>query len=211
MIGILDAQMQPLEVLSVGHSTLEYDRFLSSIRRAGVTAIADVRSAPYSRYNPQFNRETLKDELRQSGIAYVFLGDQLGGRPKDKAFFCNGIADYEKMAATPSFAEGLERLITGAKKYRIAMMCSEHDPLDCHRCLLVGRALYEKGISVKHILSDGTIVAHKEVEKRLLELSGKGNNDFFETSQSQLSSAYRQRALSVAYSERTPISEKVQE
>src|SRR5260221_8567835 len=203
--------MQPLEVLSVGHSTLGYDKFLLSIRRAGVTAIADVRSAPYSRYNPQFNRETLKDELRLDGIAYVFLGEQLGGRPKGETFFCDGVADYEKMAATPTFAEGLKRLVTGAKKYRIAMMCSEHDPLDCHRCLLVGRALFEKGVSVRHILSDETIISHKDVERRLLELSGKGNDDFFETNESRLASAYRRRALSVAYSEHKPVSEKVQE
>ena len=203
--------MQALEVLSIGHSTLGYERFLLSIKRAGITAVADVRSAPYSRYNPQFNRETLKDELRQVGIAYVFLGEQLGGRPKSAAYFCNGVADYEKMAATSSFAEGLKRLIAGAKKYRIAMMCSEHDPLDCHRCLLVGRALFEKGISVKHILSDGTILSHKDVEKRLLELSGKGSDDLFETNENRLASAYRQRSLSVAYSERKPVSEKVQE
>ena len=203
--------MQPLEIFSIGHSTLGYDGFLSSIRRAGVTAVADVRSAPYSRYNPQFNREMLRDELRQDGIAYVFLGEQLGGRPKGEAFFCEGVADYEKMAATPSFAEGLKRLIAGAKKYRIAMVCSEHDPLDCHRCLLVGRALSEKGISVKHILSNGTLVSQKDVEKRLLDLSGKGNDDLFETDESRLASAYRQRSLSVAYSERKPISEKVQE
>src|ERR1700759_695739 len=159
--------MQPLEVISVGHSTLGYDNFLSTIRRAGVTAIADVLSAPYSRYNPQFNREVLKNELRLDGIAYVFLGDQLGGRPRSEAFFCDGIADYEKMAAAPHFADGLERLIAGAKKYRIAMMCSEHDPLDCHRCLLVGRALHEQGVTVGHITAAGNVRGQSEIEDEL--------------------------------------------
>lgn len=203
--------MQSLEVLTVGHSTQEYESFLAKIRRAGVTAVADVRSAPYSRYNPQFNRDVLKNELRLDGIAYVFLGEQLGGRPKNEAFFCDGIADYEKMAGAPSFAEGLGRLVAGAEKYRIAVMCSEHDPLDCHRCLLVGRALDERGISVKHILSDGTLVSHRDIVKRLLQLSGKGNDDLFETDNNRLVAAYRRRSLAVAYSERKSASEDVRE
>jgi hypothetical protein len=205
--AIAFARMLSLEVLSIGHSTLAYDRFLALLRQAGVTAIADVRSVPYSRRNPQFNRETLKDALLRDGIAYVSLGEQVGGRPKGEAFFCDGGANYEKMAETPAFAEGLKRLVAGANKYRIAMMCAEHDPLDCHRCLLVGRALHGKDVSVKHILSDGMIVSHQDVETRLLEMSDKNSDDLFETSEGLLAIAYRQRSRSAAYSKRTPTSE----
>ena len=197
----------PLEVLTVGHSTLGYESFLSTLRQADITAIADVRSSPYSRHNPQFNRDTLKSELRLDGIAYVFLGEELGGRPKRRDLFCDGVADYEKMAATPTFAAGLERVVAGAQKYRIAMMCSEHDPTECHRCLLVGRALHEKNIAVRHILSDRTIVPHSEIERRLLALSGKTNEDFFENNINRLALAYRKRSLAVAYSERKPASD----
>jgi uncharacterized protein (DUF488 family) len=119
----------PVEVFTIGHSTLSYEKFLELLRVASVTAVADVRTAPYSRHFPHFNRDALRSELRLDNIAYVFLGDELGGRPKDKQFFCEGVADYEKMALTASFAKGLRRVIDGAKKYRIAMMCSEHDPL----------------------------------------------------------------------------------
>lgn len=192
----------PLEILTIGHSTLPYELFLGLLRRASVTAVADVRTAPYSRHFPQFNRDTLREELRQDKIAYVFLGEELGGRPKDRHFFCDGVADYEKMARATDFEKGLERVIEGARSYRIAMMCSEHNPLDCHRCLLVGRALHERGIVVKHILSSGAVVGHASIEERLMELSGRTNDDFFESHDKRLADAYRERALKVAYAER---------
>jgi uncharacterized protein (DUF488 family) len=191
----------PVEVLTIGHSTLSYERFLDLLRRCGVTAIADVRTAPYSRHSPHFNKEALRDELRQAGIAYVFLGEELGGRPKDKHLFCNGVADYEKMARRAQFAKGLERVIEGAKSYRIAMMCSEHDPLDCHRCLLVGRALHELGITVRHILYNGAVVEQERIEQRLMDLAGRADKDLFDSHEQRRASAYRDRAWRVAYTE----------
>lgn len=190
------------EVLTIGHSTLPYERFLELLRQASVTAIADVRTAPYSRHFPQFNRETLREELRLDQIAYVFLGAELGGRPKDKRFFCDGVADYEKMAETQDFALGLERVIAGSKKYRIALMCSEHDPLDCHRCLLVGRALHGRGTAVRHILGSGATVDQGTIEARLLKMSGKNNSDLFDPPLERLAAAYRDRAMKVAFAER---------
>ena len=190
-----------VEVLSIGHSTLPYERFLELLRRYSVTAVADVRTAPYSRHSPQFNRDALRKELRQDGIAYVFLGQELGGRPKDKQLFCDGVADYEKMARVADFAKGLERVVEGAKKYRIAMMCSEHDPLDCHRCLLVGRALHAHGIAVRHILSDGSVVDQAAIEERLMELSQRTDADLFASREQRVTEAYRERASKVAYAE----------
>jgi uncharacterized protein (DUF488 family) len=191
----------PAEVLTIGHSTLPYERFLGLLRRSAVTAVADVRTAPYSRHSPQFNRNTLRDELRQDGIAYVFLGEELGGRPGDKRLFSDGVADYEQMAREADFAKGLERVVEGAKNYRIAMMCSEHDPLDCHRCLLVGRALHEHGVTVRHILCDGSVVDHAVIEERLMRLSGRTDADLFESRDQRLAAAYRDRASRVAFAE----------
>lgn len=190
-----------VEVLTIGHSTLSYERFLALLRHASVTAVADVRTTPFSRHFPHFNRDTLRDELRQDNIAYVFLGEELGGRPKGEWFFCDGVADYEKMAETAHFARGLERIIDGSKKYRIAMMCSEHDPLDCHRCLLVGRALHERGVTVRHILSGGQIINHWQIEDRLMDVSGKSDIDLFEPPAKRLAAAYRDRAMRVAFSD----------
>jgi uncharacterized protein (DUF488 family) len=192
------------EVLTIGHSTLPYERFLELLRRANVTAIADVRSAPYSRQFPQFSRETFSNELRADGIAYVFLGKELGGRPSERRFYCDGIADYERMSRTAEFGEGLDRVMEGAKKFRIALMCSEREPLDCHRCLLVSRALAQRGIRVGHILGNGRVISHSEIEDKLLRLSGSNTEDFFASRSERLVMAYRERARKVAFAEPQP-------
>jgi uncharacterized protein (DUF488 family) len=166
-----------------------------------MTAIADVRTAPYSRLSPHFNKEALRQELRQAGSAYVFLGQELGGRPKDKQLFENGVADYEKMARGAQFAKGLARVIEGARRHRIAMMCSEHDPLDCHRCLLVGRVLHERGVTVRHILSNGVIVDQEQIEQRLMSLARQADADLFDSHDERRALAYRERASRVAYTE----------
>jgi len=189
------------EVLTIGHSTLSYEAFLKLLRQAGVTAVADVRSAPYSRHHPHFNRETLRNELKADGVEYSFLGEELGGRPKDRRLFCDGVADYERMAREPSFAKGLDRVIEGAKRFRIALMCSEHDPLDCHRCLLVGRALKERGLHVEHVLPSGRMKSQAVVEEELIAMAGQDRTqaDLFASAEDRLAAAYRQRARKVAY------------
>lgn len=193
---------EAVEVLTIGHSTLSYEGFLSLLHRAGVTAVADVRTAPYSRYFPHFNRDVLRDELRRDKIAYVFLGEELGGRPKDRRLFRDGVADYEKMARSDVFSKGLERVVDGSKKHRVAMMCSEQNPIDCHRCLLVGRALRERGVTVRHIMSSGEIVGQEEIEAELMELSGKSDDDLFEPFETRLAAAYLDRASKVAFAAR---------
>lgn len=190
-----------LEVFTVGHSTLPYERFIALLRHAGVNAIADIRTSPFSRHFPQFNRDTLKSELRLDGVSYVFLGKELGGRPRDRMLYRDGVADYEKMATCEAFGEGLRRVVEGAKRYRIALMCSEHDPVDCHRCLLVSRALLKKGVRVGHILSDGTVATQAQIEDRLLELAGCKSDDLFASREERLAAAYRDRARKVAFAE----------
>jgi uncharacterized protein (DUF488 family) len=187
------------EILTIGHSNHTWNRFAALLRGAGVTAIADVRSSPYSRHAPQFSRDSLVASLREEGIAYVFLGKQLGGRPASKALFCDSVADYERMAATPEFAAGLDRVIEGASRYRIALMCAERDPLGCHRCLLVGRRLRERGVEVGHILADGTVQPHEAIESRLLRVTGISDDDMFAPPAERLSHAYRARARKVAF------------
>lgn len=190
-----------IEVLTIGHSSLDYESFIALLRRERVTAIADVRSSPYSRIFEHFNRERLKQELKADGISYAFLGDELGGRPPEPSFYCNGIANYEIMAESERFQRGINRVISGAAKYRIALMCSEHNPLDCHRCLLVGRALFENGIVVRHIIGDRT-VSHESIEEKLVSEFGHGGNDMFSTGRERIAGAYRERAKQVSYRKR---------
>lgn len=156
-------------LFSAGHSHHEQAGFLRLLCEAGVTAIADVRSAPYSRRLPQFNRPALEMALREQGIAYVYLGDQLGGRPDDDDLYdADGRVDYEKVRETEAFRQGLDRLLRGADRYVVAMMCGEADPLDCHRGLMITPALVERGVLPGHFRKDGTVETTPEMEARLL-------------------------------------------
>ncbi len=188
-------------LFSIGHSNHDYERFLALLKAAQVTAIADVRTQPYSRHTPAFNADALKSSLKNDGIAYVFLGQPLGGRPSNKALYCEGVADYEKMAGEAEFHDGLERLLKGAQDHRIAMMCSEQHPLDCHRCLLIGRALLQKDRDTQHILPDGSHISQSQIEIQLLELSNKVQDDLFADATQRLNIAYAQRARKVAFAE----------
>ncbi|MGR4864097.1 DUF488 domain-containing protein [Caulobacter sp. LARHSG274] len=197
----MDSTPSEPRILTIGHSTHGWDRFRALLDGAGVTAVADVRTSPWSKHTPQFNKDALAERLRQAGMAYVFLGDALGGRPSGAHLFANGVADYEAMAAEPAFQAGLDRVRKGAEAHVVALMCAEQEPLDCHRCLLVSRRLRAGGLPVAHILPDGRIEAHEETERRLLVCEGLDHEDIFETPADRLDRAYRQRARKVAFAE----------
>ena len=155
-------------VFTVGHSNHLLDLFLELLARHRIDTLADVRSAPYSRFNPHFNRRALAAALEARGIRYVFFGRELGGRPDDPACIENGRVSYERVARTERFQDGLERLINAAATNRMAMMCAEKEPLDCHRTLLVGQALVGRGVEIRHILGDGRLEPHEDTIDRLL-------------------------------------------
>lgn len=157
-------------VLTIGHSTHALDAFIALLCRHDVTAVADVRSAPYSRFNPQFNREPFAEALEAEGIRYVFLGSELGGRSENPACYEDGRIRYERVAATESFKSGLVRVVQGTAKHRIALMCAEKEPLHCHRTLLVSRALDAQGTDVAHIHADGRLEPHRAAMDRLLDI-----------------------------------------
>jgi uncharacterized protein (DUF488 family) len=187
------------DLFSIGHSNIPAERFLALLRDAGADAIADVRSTPFSRRFPWFSGKKLAATLAQHGMAYLAYGDALGGRPRDAALYRDGVADYEAMACSPDFQIGLDRLLADAARARVCLMCAEREPLDCHRCLLVARALAERGFAIGHILHDGTVEPHAATERRLLALTG-ASDDLFVTGQDErLASAYRRRAGAVAY------------
>lgn len=123
-------------IYTVGHSNHSIEAFISLLQKHGITALADVRSHPYSRHHPQFNRETLQRALRKVDINYVFLGKELGARSENPKCYRNGKVQYGLLAREPSFQEGLARLRKGMESHRIAMMCAEKEPLDCHRTIL---------------------------------------------------------------------------
>jgi uncharacterized protein (DUF488 family) len=170
-------KVQPeMRVLTIGHSNHAWEQFVDILLRSGVQVVAEVRSYPYSNYSPQFDREAMKEALTRMGVKYVDLGKELGGRPDGSEFYdADGHVLYDKVAASEKFAEGIRRIEEGMKKYCVAMLCSEEDPTICHRGLLVGRVLRERGAQVDHIRGDGRIQADNEVfaKNDSLEKQGK--------------------------------------
>ena len=189
--------MPPYDLLTIGHSNLSAERFMALLASAGVTAVADVRSVPFSRWCPWFSGKALAERLAGGRIAYIALGEALGGRPRDSTLYREGIADYEAMAARPEFAAGLARVMDATAHQRVCLLCAEREPLDCHRCLLVGRALCERGMTLGHIRPDGSIEPHAVTEERLLALAGS-EADLFRGRADRLAHAYRCRAQAVA-------------
>lgn len=159
-----------MQIFTVGHSNHSTEKFLSLLKQHGVTAVADVRSLPYSRRFPHFNQSPLRNSLGSEEISYVFLGYQLGARPKDPECYVEGKARYELIAATEAFTNGLDRIFKGAKHHQIALMCAEQDPITCHRAILVCRYLRNRGLDIKHILKTGDLEPHEHLEQRLLKL-----------------------------------------
>lgn len=186
-------------VYTVGHSNHSEQAFVELLRGQAVTAVADVRSSPFSRFNPQFNRESLIKALRAAGIAYVFLGAELGARSEDDTCYENGKVQYDRLAVTGLFQRGLDRVLEGARNYRVALMCAEKDPLDCHRTILVARHLVARGAQIRHILADGTVETHDEAMRRLLQALSLPEQDMFRSRDDIIEDAYSIRGQAIAY------------
>jgi uncharacterized protein (DUF488 family) len=186
-------------VFTIGHSTHTLEEFVRLLKGQGITAVADVRSHPFSRYNPQFNRENLATALKQAGIAYVFVGRELGARSDDPACYEQGRVSYERLARTDLFKSGIERILKGAEEHQIALMCAEKEPLDCHRTILVSRALVRSGAAVRHVLADGRTEEHRDSMIRLLDLVGLPHEDMFRSQEELMDEACRLREQKIAY------------
>jgi uncharacterized protein (DUF488 family) len=187
------------EVATVGHSTHSEEQFIELLRRNSITAVADVRSAPFSRYNPQFNREALKTALKQAGIGYVFLGRELGARSDDPRHYEGERVVYRRLALSTPFQEGIDRILAGMRKERIALMCAEGDPITCHRTILVARELAQRGIKVEHILADGTVESHEQALDRLMRELRIDPDDLFAARAELCERAYREQERRIAY------------
>jgi uncharacterized protein (DUF488 family) len=170
--------MSPI-VYTIGHSNRQLEDFLSILLERKVTAVADVRSQPYSRANPQFNRESLAKSLARHEVAYVFLGEELGARTNDPACYVGDRVQYEMLARTKLFQSGLDRVEKGVLKHEVALMCAEKEPLVCHRSILVARHLVQRGLQIRHII-DGTLVEdHDSSIERLLSMLQIDNAHMF--------------------------------
>lgn len=193
---------------TICHSNHSIESFISLLQRHGVTALGDVRSHPYSRFVQQFSQEPLKSALAAAGIAYVFLGKELGARSMNAACYKQGRVQYDLLAKEPLFLEGIERLNQGMVRYQIALMCAEKDPIECHRALLVARKLFEAGIPVNHILADGSLESHENMESRLLAVCKLPEGDMFKSREEFISDAYAIQGERVAYQDEAMVEEE---
>jgi uncharacterized protein (DUF488 family) len=185
---------------TIGHSNHDFGRFTALLNGAGVTAIADVRTYPASQRHPQFNRGHLQEQLKEEGIAYAFLGHQLGGRPtKIQLYRVDGSVDYERVQTTLEFRTGIERLCSARQDYTVCLLCSEEDPLECHRGLMISPVLAERDLPPVHLRGDGSIESTAEFDKRLLNAAKIGKGILDGLFASTLSGAERQSLFREAY------------
>lgn len=189
-------------VFTVGHSTHPIGAFLELLERHGISAICDVRSSPYSRFNPQFNREALSKSLGEHEIKYVFLGKELGARSDDPSCYRDGRVQYGALARTELFRRGIERVRLGVDRgYKMALMCAEKDPLDCHRTVLVARNLEGEGFNISHVLSDGSLETQDEAAARLVKQLNFDQDDLFLSAKDIVDEAFRKQEERIAYSD----------
>ena len=187
------------KVYTIGHSNHEFAKLLALLRLHDVTAVGDVRSAAYSKRYPQFSREPLEKALREAGIAYVFLGKELGARSDDPSCYEKGSVKYERLARTALFQSGLDRVERGLEQFTLALLCAEKEPLHCHRTLLVARNVEERGIRVEHILEDGSVEPHTQTVSRLLHLLHEPETDLFRSHEQIVNEAYEKWGDKIAY------------
>lgn len=186
-------------ILTVGHSTHGLEHFVRLLAQHGVTAVADIRSVPASRFAPQFNRAVLRRKLAVERVKYVFLGEELGARSDEPSHYVNGRVQYDRLARADGFRKGIERLSKGARTERIALMCTELEPLDCHRAVLVSKVLTEQGIPIMHLHGDGRLESHGDAMQRLMNRFGLGQPDLFHTREQLLGEALARQEQRIAY------------
>ncbi|MCK9363755.1 MAG: DUF488 domain-containing protein [Syntrophales bacterium] len=188
------------ELFTIGHSTHSLERFFDLLKTHDITAICDVRSSPYSRFTPQFNREALKGDLAKQRTSYIYLGAELGPRSDDPACYEKGKVQYKRLADREIFQQGLARLRKGMTAHRIALLCAEKDPLTCHRMLLICRYLRADDVVISHILEDGALEDNRDTEMRLMRLLKIDSDDLFCSKEELIELAYNLQSEKVAYS-----------
>lgn len=162
-----------MTLYTIGHSNHSLETFQNLLGAHSVEVIVDVRSYPYSAYCPHFGQESMR-QLTKVGLDYLYLGDSLGGKPKDPKHYPNGYVDYGLLAQGTTFKAGIEQVLGIDKK--AALMCSEHDPAQCHRALVVCRALRDSGVEIQHIHRDYRLESQAQLELRLLQLQRKAED-----------------------------------
>jgi uncharacterized protein (DUF488 family) len=188
-----------INIFTIGYSTYSLEQFISTLKKHSITAIVDVRSSPYSKFKPEFNRNTLQSALNEHEIEYVFLGEFCGARIDDPSCYQDGKVDFNIVAKSDKFKIGINRILSGVNKYTVALMCAEKDPVTCHRFVLICKNLKDDNINLFHILENSKIEKHSESEFRLLKLHKLDQPELFRTHEQRLHDAYNRQGSKIAY------------
>lgn len=187
------------KLFTIGHSTHTAEKFIELLSMHTIQVVCDVRSNPYSKFNPHFNRETIKKQLKEHQMSYVYLGKELGPRSDDPAHYVNGQVQYNLIANTELFQEGLKRLRNGLKTHRVALMCAEKDPVMCHRTILICRNLRSDEIEISHILENGGLESSRDSERRLMGMLKIPETTLFEKPEELIERAYDIQSEKIAH------------
>ncbi|MCM1307362.1 MAG: DUF488 domain-containing protein [Butyrivibrio sp.] len=183
---------------TIGHSQHKIEEFAKMLKAYKINYVLDVRSTPYSQFAPVYNMESIKNCLKKFSIQYVFMGKNFGARQKEDSLYCKeGYLDFEKVRNSINFRNGVNNVLKGISEgNRIVLMCTEKDPIECHRAIMVAKAFSESGINVEHIMSDGTLQSHADLNKRLLDMYFPNRNQISLFTEDNLS---EDECLTLAY------------
>lgn len=193
------------KLFTIGHSNFGTEILLERLNKYNIEYVIDVRSMPFSLYTPQYNKDELEKYLKDNGIVYFHMGKVFGARQEDKKYYPNGYLDFNLYRESDSFIKGRESVLKGLEKYNIALMCTEKDPIDCHRTIMISRGFELIGIEVNHILYDGSLESQKEVGERLLDIYCSDRNQISlfaennKTDEEYLEFAYNEQNKKVGY------------
>jgi uncharacterized protein (DUF488 family) len=194
------------KLFTIGYSGLEATGFTRLLEANNINVICDVRSTPYSHYKPDFSRGPFRSFLNKSGFKYVFLGEQLGARPKDRSCYVNGQATYDRISKSSFFMDGLIRIRNGVDTLNLALVCSERDPIECHRAVLVCRNLPDLRPVTYHIHTDGTVENQDQFDERLVQLHNAAPPPLLRRPgdwERAVAQAYEKQSAAIAYRERS--------
>ena len=193
-------------IFTIGHSTQSFDSFLSLLEQYNINCIVDVRSTPYSQYATQYNQDILSSNLKKNDVYYLFMGEEFGARRRDPRLYTSeGFLDFDKVSKTTVFKKGIERIVSGVDKgYNVAFMCTEKEPIDCHRTILVGHEFFGLGFEILNILSNGQLLSQRGIDTQLLDLyfPYRRQGSLFDEPRNEkdlLTEAYRFRNRDIGY------------
>lgn len=202
-LAMRESQPAKTRIFTVGHSDQQPHELVGLLRQHGVTAVVDLRSHPWSAWASQFNRAAIRTTLKQRQIRYAFMGDSLGARPMDPAHYENGKVVYQRLAASPQYRQGIELLIANATRERIALMCSEQDPFNCHRAILIAPELERAGLEVQHLLNSGELITQRDLTEQLLHRERLDRPDLLQGRAERVALAFERRGNAIAWKKPT--------